>query len=142
MANNYCHLSYEERINLENGLNERKSITQISKELGRSHSTILREIQRNKVYSKAKNWSLHPNFDPINQHKYDNCIKLEKTPYVCNGCPSRSGCRKSRYTYYARKANLTYENLISECRKGINLTDEEVIVSLDTVEDLYDYLQF
>ena len=49
MANNYCHLSYEERINLENGLNERKSITQISKELGRSHSTILREIQRNKV---------------------------------------------------------------------------------------------
>ena len=76
MANNYCHLSYEERINLENGLNERKSITQISKELGRSHSTILREIQRNKVYSKAKNWSLHPNFDPINQHKYDNCIKL------------------------------------------------------------------
>lgn len=126
MANNYCHLSYEERINLENGLNERKSITQISKELGRSHSTILREIQRNKVYSKAKNWSLHPNFDPINQHKYDNCIKLEKTPYVCNGCPSRSGCRKSRYTYYARKANLTYENLISECRKGINLTDEEV----------------
>ena len=22
MANNYCHLSYEERVNLENGLNE------------------------------------------------------------------------------------------------------------------------
>lgn len=126
MANNYCHLSYEERINLEDGLNQRKSINQIAKELGRAHSTILREIERNKVYSKAKNWSIHPNYDPINQHKYDNCIKLEKSPYVCNGCPSRSGCRKSRYTYYARKANITYKNLISDCRKGINLTEEEV----------------
>ena len=55
MANNYCHLSYEERINLEKELNERKSINQIAKELGRSHSTILREIERNKVYLKAKN---------------------------------------------------------------------------------------
>ena len=64
MANNYCHLSYEERINLESGLNKRKSINQIAKELGRSHSTILREIERNKVYSKAKNWSLYPNYDP------------------------------------------------------------------------------
>ena len=100
---NYCHLSYEERKNIEDGLNSRKSINEIAKELGRCHSTILREIERNKVYSKAKNWSLHPNYNPINQHKYDNCIKLENTPYVCNGCPYRSGCRK-----------------------GINLTEEEV----------------
>ena len=51
MTNNYCHLSYEERVNLEDGLNNNKSINQISKELNRHHSTILREIDRNKVYS-------------------------------------------------------------------------------------------
>ena len=45
---NYCHLSYEDRKNIEDGLNEKKSINQIAKELGRSHSTILREIDRNK----------------------------------------------------------------------------------------------
>lgn len=45
---NYCHLSYEDRKNIEDGLNENKSINQISKEINRSHSSILREIDRNK----------------------------------------------------------------------------------------------
>ena len=31
MANNYCHLSYEERKNIEDGLNSRKSINKIKK---------------------------------------------------------------------------------------------------------------
>ena len=47
---NYCHLSYEDRKNIEDGLNENKSINQISKEINRNHSTILREIDRNKKY--------------------------------------------------------------------------------------------
>ena len=51
---NYCHLSYEERKNIEDGLNENKSISQIAKEINRSHSTVLREISRNKVYYKLK----------------------------------------------------------------------------------------
>lgn len=54
------------------------------------------------------------------------CPKLLKSPYVCNGCKSRSGCRKERYTYYARKADDTYKEVKSEARKGINLTEEEI----------------
>ena len=124
MTNNYHHLSYEERVCLEDGLNNNKSINQISNELNRSHSTILREIKRNKVYSKPNNWCTNKKYENPN---YDfHCEKLDKSPYVCNGCKSRSGCRKERYTYYARKANIIYKNLISGCRKGINLTDEEV----------------
>ena len=42
----YCHLSYEDRKNTEDGLNDSISINQIAKELNRSHSTILREIGR------------------------------------------------------------------------------------------------
>ena len=45
---NYSHLSYEDRKNIEDGLNENKSINQIAKELCRNHSTILREIDRDK----------------------------------------------------------------------------------------------
>ena len=56
---NYCHLSYEDRKNIEDGLNENKSINQIAKELNRSHSTILREIDRNKISSKAKRWTIN-----------------------------------------------------------------------------------
>jgi transposase, IS30 family len=124
MANNYCHLSYEERINLENGLNNNKSINQISKELNRSHSTLLREIDRNKIYSKPNNWCTNKKYENPNYNFH--CPKLDKSPYVCNGCKSRSGCRKERYTYYARQAHNSYKNLFRECRTGINLTDEEV----------------
>ncbi|MEG2601219.1 MAG: helix-turn-helix domain-containing protein [Bacilli bacterium] len=49
---NYCHLSYEDRKNIEDGLNLKKSINQIAKEITRSHSSIIREIDRNKVYYK------------------------------------------------------------------------------------------
>jgi len=119
---NYCHLSYEERKNIEDGLNYRKSINQIALELNRSHSTILREIDRNKIYSEPSNFN---NYN-TNFNKNLPCEKLSKSPYVCNGCKSRSGCRKQRWTYYARKANDSYNELISSCRQGISLTEEEI----------------
>lgn len=118
----YCHLSYEDRKNIEDGLNARKSINQISIELNRSHSTILREIDRNKVYYKPSNWNNCYN----NKWKDYSCIKLLKSPHVCNGCKSRSGCRKERFTYYARKADDAYRELIRSCKQGINLDDEEI----------------
>ena len=121
---NYCHLSYEERKNIEDGLNDKKSINQISKEINRSHSTILREIDRNKVYYEPKNYGINKRFENPNYNYH--CNKLDKSPYVCNGCKSRSGCRKERYTYYARQANDTYQELKSESRKGVSLTPEEI----------------
>lgn len=120
---NYCHLSYEDRKNIEDGLNDNKSINQIAKEICRSHSTILREIDRNKVYYKPKQYN---NYKSNNYDKDISCERLSKSPYVCNGCKKRSGCRKERFTYYARKADDSYKELISECRKGINLTEEEI----------------
>ena len=120
---NYCHLSYEDRKNIEDGLNDNKSINQIAKELNRSHSTIIREIDRNKVFSIPNGWNSNPYNNP--NHIF-SCERLAKSPYVCNGCKSRCGCRKERYTYYARKADDTYKEVKSEARKGINLTPEEV----------------
>ena len=120
---NYCHLSYEDRKNIEDGLNENKSINQISKEINRSHSSILREIDRNKKYSEPSAWNNYK----INQPDLDlSCERLKHSPYVCNGCKSRSGCRKVRWTYYAREADNSYKEVKSEARKGINLTPEEV----------------
>ena len=121
---NYCHLSYEDRKNIEDGLNDNKSINQIAKEINRSHSSVLREIDRNKVFTKPSNWNCGNRYENPNYNPY--CDKLDSSPYVCNGCNSRSGCRKERYTYYARKADDIYKEVKSEARKGINLTPEEV----------------
>ncbi|MDO4975476.1 MAG: IS30 family transposase [Alphaproteobacteria bacterium] len=120
---NYKHLSYEDRKNIEDGLNENKSINQIAKELNRNHSSIYREIDRNRKYSEPSTWNNykinHPNVDL-------SCERLKHSPYVCNGCKSRSGCRKVRWTYYAREAQKDYEELIKSCRQGINLNVEEI----------------
>jgi IS30 family transposase len=121
---NYCHLSYEDRKNIEDGLNDNKSINQIASEINRNHSTILREIDRNKVYYKPNNYGHGKKFENPNYNFH--CDRLDKSPYVCNGCKSRPGCRKERYTYYARQANDSYKEVKSEARKGINLTPEEV----------------
>lgn len=129
----YCHLSYEDRKNIEDGLNDNKSINQIAKEINRSHSSILREIDRNKVYFEPKQYGTYKN----NNYDRDiSCQRLSKSPYVCNGCKSRSGCRKERYTYYARKADDSYKELKSNARKGINLTPEEVYLINTTLTPL------
>ena len=120
---NYCHLSYEDRKNIEDGLNENKSINQISKEINRSHSSILREIDRNKKYSEPSAWN---NYKINHSDLVLSCERLKHSPYVCNGCKSRSGCRKVRWTYYAREADNSYKEVKSEARKGINLTPEEI----------------
>ena len=73
---NYCHLSYEDRKNIEDGLNENKSINQIAKELNRAHSTILREIDRNKISSKTKNWTINKKQENPNYNYH--CDKLDK----------------------------------------------------------------
>ena len=120
---NYSHLSYEERVCIEDGLNNNKSVNQIAKELNRSHSTLLREIDRNKIYTKS-NYG-NPSKTIYLDYSFD-CEKLKKKPYVCNGCSSRKGCRKHRFTYYARESQISYEKLIKSCRQGINLNEEDV----------------
>ena len=130
---NYHHLSYEDRKNIEDGLNENKSINQIAKELGRNHSTILREIDRNKKYSEPSAWNNYK----INRPDLDlSCERLKHSPYVCNGCKSRSGCRKIRWTYYARESQKAYDELIKSCRQGINLTLEEIHIINENITPL------
>ena len=130
---NYSHLSYEDRKNIEDGLNQNKSINQIAKELNRSHPTILREVDRNRKYSEPASWNNykinHPDLDLA-------CERLNHSPYVCNGCKSRSGCRKIRWTYYAREAQKDYEDLIKSCRQGVNLTLEEIHSINETITPL------
>lgn len=83
---NYSHLSYEDRKNIEDGLNQNKSINQIAKELNRSHSTLLREVDRNRKYSEPTSWNNYK----INNPDLDlSCERLNHSSYVCNGCKKR-----------------------------------------------------
>lgn len=62
----------------------------------------------------------------------EDCPKLCKPPYVCNGCDDRLACTLEKHIYKARYAQNEYESIKSESRSGFNLTESE-LAHLDSV---------
>ena len=58
----------------------------------------------------------------------ERCSRLDKAPYVCNGCPKKiNHCTIAhKYSYNARFSNRKYRELLSDSRAGINLTKREL----------------
>lgn len=52
--------------------------------------------------------------------------RMHGAPYVCNGCPSRSGCRQSKVFYRAANADDEYRRTLSDSRAGLNITPDEL----------------
>ena len=64
------------------------------------------------------------------------CPKLNKTPFVCNGCGYSSSCSLEKKYYYANTADDKYRALLSESRSGISYSEEELKVISDFVTPL------
>lgn len=54
------------------------------------------------------------------------CLKLDKPPYVCNGCLNRRSCHLERHLYSASRAQEEYELVRTESRTGIAVSPEEL----------------
>lgn len=109
------HLTLDKRIKIEKGIEENKNFTQIANDICKSNKTVSNEILRNRNIIHCTSW----------YGKEKVCDKTLKPPYVCNACPSRKGCRKTRYYYYASDAQGKYETLRTESRLGIDMTSIE-----------------
>ena len=109
------HLDLNKRIKIEKGIENNWSFKKISNDINKSPRTISYEILRNRNIEHCTSW----------YGKEKICEKTLKPPYVCNTCPSRRGCRKTRYYYYAEDAQGKYEKLRSDSRKGIDVTSTE-----------------
>lgn len=59
----------------------------------------------------------------------EQCSRLDRAPYVCNGCSKqRSRCTvPHKYTYNALFAQRKYEELRSSSRQGVNLSRHEAL---------------
>ena len=58
--------------------------------------------------------------------KEERCGRLEKPPYVCNGCPDRHSCTLEKRLYHPSHAHKEYLDLLSEARSGISYSEEEI----------------
>lgn len=157
MAKNYTHLSLEERVLIEGRLNFQKSIRSIAKELGKSPSTILREIRNHSVIIKEEFTDCLNRKDCNCRHlcgktdckklcsrcsipcrKFCSdyvkafCDKLAESPYVCNGCTHLNLCRRERNLYRANKAEQLYRDALTLSRSSFDITEKE----LNTINEL------
>lgn len=152
------HLSLEERIRIKEGLDRKESFRSIARDLKRSPSTILWEIKnRRSPVSRARSKSLPLckfrgqceemlvcgrsycsstcttcNFcmDYCKKYVPGECKRLNKHPYVCNGCGSRNSCRYDQMHYIPTFADNQYRELLRSCREGIN-QDPERLEAID-----------
>ena len=135
---------------------ERKSITEIAKELGKAGSTISREIRNHltvlhtgghgmpfnecanrfgcKIMSlcegcfdrKCRCCKVRSCSSVCRSFTAEKCEKLSKPPYVCNGCKTRALCTLEKRFYNAGSAQKEYEAVWSESHTGIALSEKEI----------------
>ena len=148
------HLTLSDRIIIQTGLQQHLSLAKIAEKAGVSRSTVSREIKarRRLVKTSGGNNCIQRNTctrvpgcrstcfrgkrqcqsacggcnEVCTEYQEEFCADYEKTPYTCNGCDQRMKCRLRRMLYDAQTAQEQYETLLSESRKGISLTEEEL----------------
>ena len=109
------HLTYDDRIEIQECLNKGFSFRAISERIGKSPTTVSREIKTH-LQSHSNSFV-----------KTDSvCPLLLRAPFVCNGCEkrSRSSYKYKRQMYIAKKAQADYESLLVDARTGIPLNKD------------------
>jgi len=160
------HLTDDERLHIEHFLKERLSIKQIAAKLGRSTSTISREIRARSVSSDKSAPYRIPNrcsrrYD-CNKHylcedkpdctricrscrlcnnlcsdfEEDVCIKLSAQPYVCNGCADERLCTLRKRYYLHHQAHKAYRETLVQSRTGANISEDELLALNEFVSPL------
>jgi len=147
--NNSKHLTLHDRLKIEGGLANKKTIYLIAQDLQRSPSTISREIKRhmqvtkkcgsyvsfndcihrfecvkNKKIKKSKTWG--ECIKHCSNYKKENCLKRDSAPYVCNGCKRRVTCSLEKRYYYSLEAQEQYKQVLKESRKGLAITEKDL----------------
>lgn len=138
------HLSFDERLEIEKGLKNNLSFKEIGRKLGKDCTTISKEV-RNHIIYKDTGAIGKPHFDCKLRYncefrckgikcnsKYcdhyikEECNKLLKPPYVCNGCHNKTKCTLSKRIYDSTYANNEYKDNLKEARQGITYNELEL----------------
>ncbi len=148
------HLSDSDRMEIEHGLRQRMSFQQIARELGKSHTTISREILKHRTDSDKgafgrvtnrcvfrrncnvyylcrekkcqRKCSTCKDCNTIcSKFQEEVCGKLSSHPYICNGCPDEHKCVLRKKFYHHTPAQQEYLQVLIKSREGANLTETE-----------------
>lgn len=136
------HLTLDDRITIENHLNNNISLKQIGRDLNKHSSSISREIKNHYITKNTgsvgrafnnclfrrvcPNRGKNCNIKNCNNFKEEICSSLNKTPYVCNGCKKKTQCTLSKRFYNATYAQDEYKDSLKEARSGVVIDQSEI----------------
>lgn len=69
-------------------------------------------------------------------YKPTYCVKLDKPPYVCNGCVKKPSCLMQKQFYSAKYADDTYRNTLVSTREGINQSAVDIAMLDELISPL------
>ena len=108
---NKRRLTIENRMLIEQLLRVNYKLKDIAHAVDSNPSTVSREIKKRRITGKGI---------------FKECEKINRFPFVCNGCSNKTYCRKKKYYYNYIKAQNNYEYLLKNSRIGIDMTIDEI----------------
>jgi IS30 family transposase len=119
------HLTAEARQEIERCLEMGGiSFKDIARRVGKSATTISREVKKHLVYKDAPVVHTRGDGTPTPNKQ---CPELMKAPFVCNACEKRhyNRCPYRKQFYRAKKAHEEYAFTLVDSREGIPLNKQE-----------------
>lgn len=128
----YGRLTRHERNTVERMLDRNRGAREIAAELGRSPSTVTREVAAHRYVTAPRSRY----GEPAPADLSGACPRLSAWPRCCNGCSHRRGygcSRRPRVFYSARRAQEAADAELSASRSGIDETEEGAAAKLAAI---------
>lgn len=133
--NKNLHLTKQERIIIEKGIENGSTKAAIALTIGKDKSTVGKEIKKHRVLvhkssykincANMKNCSHNHICNNCADFKAFTCNRRDRSPGACNGCSKYTHCRYDKYRYKADSSHKKYREDLVDSRTGINMTYEE-----------------
>ena len=144
--NKNLHLTVQERIIIEKGIESGSTKAAIALTIGKDKSTVGKEIKKHRELvhkssykincANMKNCSHNHVCDNCADFKPFTCNRRDRSPGACNGCSKYTHCRYDKYRYKADFSHKKYREDLVDSRTGINMSYEECKAMADIIVPL------
>ena len=144
--NKNLHLTVQERIIIEKGIENGSTKAAIALTIGKDKSTVGKEIKKHRELvhkssykincANIKNCSHNHVCDNCADFKPFTCNRRDRSPGSCNGCSKYTHCRYDKYRYKADFSHKKYREDLVDSRTGINMSYEECKAMADIIVPL------
>ncbi len=144
--NKNLHLTVQEKIIIEKGIENGSTKAAIALTIGKDKSTVGKEIKKHRELVHKSSYKINcanmkncsHNHVCVNcaDFKPFTCNRRDRSPGACNGCSKYTHCRYDKYRYKADFSHKKYREDLVDSRTGINMSYEECKAMADIIVPL------